>query len=346
MEKKTSGKMAVFFAITTILAVACCIAVVIKYKSLSEQMSTQDLDNEKTVEALQQEIEESDGVKIKNRIKESLEKGETPLNMLRDIYSDHVVYNYDGKYYFVPVIEDIPLSDLKVEDFEFNEQGELEYFEDGKVVSHKGIDVSKYQGTIDWEAVAEDGVEYAIIRLGYRGYGTGVIQLDEAFQTNMEGAIDAGIDVGVYFFSQAITEKEAKEEADFVIENLKPYKLQCPVVFDTEEIAGENGRMNKLSVDELTDISIEFLDRIEEAGYTPMIYANLKWFVSNLDMERLADYEKWFASYTTPYYFPYEISMWQYTDKGSVNGINGSVDMNISFKEWSADANGGKDAKR
>lgn len=332
MEKKPIAKMTVFFVITTILAAACSVALVIKNKNITKEMNAQEQNNEKTVEALQREIEDSDG--IKDRIKESLEQGETPLNMLRNIYSDDVVYNYDGKYYFVPIIDNIPKSKLNPGDFKFNDDGELEYLKNGKAVSHKGIDVSKYQGNIDWEAVAEDGVEFAIIRLGYRGYGTGAIQLDESFETNMEGALKAGIDVGVYFFSQAISEKEAEEEANFVIENIKPYKITCPVVFDTEEVAGEEGRMKEISSDKLTDISIKFLDTVEEEGYTPMIYANLKWYIANLDIERLVDYEKWFASYTTPYYFPYEISMWQYTDQGKVNGIEGSVDMNISFKEW------------
>ena len=332
MEKKQSAKLTVFFVITTIIAMACSVVIFIKYKEKTDELSLNRQDNKEAVEALQREVQDAGGVK--DRIKESLEQGETPLNMLRDIYSDDVVYNYDGKYYFVPIIKDIPQSKLSPGDFKFNDKGELEYFKDGKVASHKGIDVSKYQGKIDWEAVKEDGVEYAIIRLGYRGYGTGAIQLDESFNENIEGALKAGIDVGVYFFSQAISEEEAKEEAEFVLENIKPYKVTYPIVFDTEEVAGEEGRMNKISKDELTDIAIAFLDTVEKEGYTPMIYANLKWFVANLDLERLADYEKWFASYTTPYCFPYEISMWQYTDKGSVNGITGGVDMNISFKEW------------
>lgn len=331
MEKKPIAKMTVFFVITTILAAAFSVALFIKYNNITKEMSAQEHTNEKAVEALQRELEDSDG--IKDRIKESLEQGETPLNMLRNIYSDDVVYNYDGKYYFVPIIDSIPKSKLNPGDFKFNDDGELEYYKNGKVTSHKGIDVSKYQGNIDWKAVKEDGVEFAIIRLGYRGYGTGAIQLDESFDTNMEEALKAGIDVGVYFFSQAISEEEAVEEAEFVLEHIKPYKVTAPVVFDTEEVA-EEGRMKDISSEKLTDISVKFLDTIGEEGYTPMIYANLKWFISNLDMERLADYEKWFASYTTPYYFPYEISMWQYTDRGTVNGIEGSVDMNISFKEW------------
>lgn len=332
MEKKPIAKMTVFFVITTVVAAALSVILVIKYRNVTKEMDAQEQDNEKTVEALQREIEDSDG--IKDRIKESLEQGETPLNMLRDIYSDDVVYNYDGKYFFVPIIDNIPKNKFSPGDFKFDDKGELGYYKNGRQASHKGIDVSKYQGDIDWDAVAGDGVEFAIIRLGYRGYGTGAIQLDESFNANMEGAIKAGIDVGVYFFSQAVTEEEAEEEADFVLKNIKQYKITCPVVFDTEEVAEEGGRMKDISADKLTDITIEFLDKVGDAGYTPMVYANLKWFVANLDMERLADYEKWFASYTTPFYFPYEISMWQYSDKGKVNGIEGNVDMNISFKEW------------
>lgn len=301
---------------------------------LKDEFGRNKNDNEEVVAALQQEIDESDGTKLRKKIMESLESGETPLNMLRKIYPDHVVYNYAGRFCFSPIDKSVPLNDFDAEDFKRNEKGELEYIKDGEVASYKGIDVSKYQGEIDWDAVADDGVNFVIIRVGYRGYGTGEIVLDESFEKNVKGATKAGLDVGVYFFSQAINEEEAKEEALFVIENIKKYKITGPVVFDTEEVASGEGRMKDITSDKLTDIAVEFLETIDKKGYTPMVYANLKWFVSNLDMSRLGDYEKWFASYTTPFYFPYEISMWQYSDSGSVDGIQGNVDMNISFKKW------------
>ncbi|MGN9017734.1 glycoside hydrolase family 25 protein [Lachnospiraceae bacterium HCP1S3_C3] len=335
-EKKSRGTGAVtaFFVILSIVLMAGCGFIGYKYLEISKELGQHDKENEAAVAALQQEVEESDGTKLKKKIQESLENGETPLKMLRDIYSDHVVYSYGGKFYFAPINKNVPLNDFNADDFQRNDKGELEYIKEGKTASYKGIDVSKYQGSIDWKAVAEDGVDYAIIRIGYRGYGTGEIVLDEAFENNVKGALDAGLDVGVYFFSQAIDEKEAAEEAKFVLDNIKAYKINGPVVFDTEEVASGEGRMKDISSDKLTDITIKFMETVKKKGYTPMIYANLQWFVSNLDISRLGNYEKWFASYTTPFYFPYEISMWQYSDAGSVNGIKGNVDMNISFKKW------------
>lgn len=332
-EKKKGGATA-FFAGLSLILLAACIFVVYRYINLSNKLKDHDRKGEEAVEVLQQELNESEGTKLKKRIMESLESGETPLNMLRDIYSDSVVYSADGKFYFVDIDKSVPLNDFNPDDFKRNEDGELEYIKDGEVSSCKGIDVSKYQGDIDWEKVAADGVDYAIIRIGYRGYGTGEIVLDESFEKNVEGALDAGIDAGVYFFSQAISEDEAVQEAEFVLDKIKKYKINGPVVFDTEEVASGEGRMKDISRDKLTDIAVKFLETVKKKGYTPMIYANLKWFVANLDISRLGDYEKWFAAYTTPFYFPYEISMWQYTDAGTVDGIQGNVDMNISFRKW------------
>ena len=214
------------------------------------------------------------------------------------------------------------------------DDGEMQYIENGTVVSHKGIDVSKYQGDIDWAAVALDGVEYAFVRLGLRGYGSGKLVLDEYFDQNMRGAKEAGIKTGVYFFTQAITVEEAIEEADYVLENITGYDVSYPVVFDVEMIVNDDGRANGLSQKDRTDITIAFCDRIKAAGFTPMIYGNVKCFTKLLDMTRLNDYEKWYAFYDDYMYMPYEVGIWQYTEKGKVAGINTGVDLNISYKEY------------
>lgn len=333
MDGKRLSIFSVLMTILFFLAAAACGFLYIKNNEMSNEMNKQKIKDEEAVETLQKELDESDGVKLKKKIIESMEAGNTPIDMLREIYDDYVVYQYAGKYHFEKIDKTLPLNKLNQDDFKLNDSGELEY-KKGKVKSHKGIDISKYQGAIDWDAVAESGVEYVIVRLGYRGYGTGAIQLDEAYEENVKGALKAGLDVGVYFFSQAVNEAEAEEEAKFVLENIKPYKINGPVVFDTEEVAGENGRVNNISKDELTDITIRFLDTIEDNGYNTMIYANLNWFMEKMDMSKIKDYDKWFAAYTTKLYFPYEIAMWQYTDTGSIPGISGNVDVNISFKTW------------
>ena len=129
-------------------------------------------------------------------------------------------------------------------------------------------------------------------------------------------------------------EEEAEEEADFVINCLKPYHVDYPVCLDVETAPEDAARQNSLSNSELTDVVVAFCERIKAAGYTPMIYSNSRYFAGRLEMERLEDYDKWYAMYADTPYIPYEIAMWQYTSSGSIDGINGNVDMNISFKSW------------
>ena len=128
--------------------------------------------------------------------------------------------------------------------------------------------------------------------------------------------------------------EEAKEEAEYVLNMIKPYQISGPVAIDVEEIFDDTYRQMHLSASQLTDVIITFCDRIKEAGYTPMIYSNLSSFIGNIELDRLENYEKWLAYYSDEPYFPYEMSMWQYTDSGSIDGITGNVDLNISFKEW------------
>ncbi len=268
-------------------------------------------------------------------IKSRLVDGEGSLAVFRDMYPDNIVMVDGGQYHFFPVLEDLKKHNYQMDQIMTNEDGTIAYMENENVVSRKGIDVSKYQGRISWDKVAQDGVEYAIIRLGIRGYGEGTIKLDDTFADNMKGATQNGLDVGVYFFTQAVSDAEALEEAQFVIENLAPYDVNFPVVLDVEAAGGKEGRTNLLTVEERTQYAITFCEAIKEAGYTPMIYGNLKSFMLMLDMEQLEDYEKWFAGYDpTGIYFPYDFSIWQYTDTGRVNGINGDVDLNITFGRW------------
>ncbi len=257
----------------------------------------------------------------------------SPLKMLRSFFPENLIYYYKEEYMFTPVLEDVKKHGLLDENFVQTEDGQMQYMENGVVASHKGIDVSKYQGHIDWPSVKEDGVEYAFIRLGIRGYESGKIVLDEYFEENMKGANDAGVMAGVYFFTQAVTVEEAQEEAAFVIENLAEYQVSCPVVFDVELISQTGkGRADNLTKEERTEITIAFCEAIRAAGYTPMIYGNIICFTQLLDMVRLNDYEKWYAFYDDYMYMPYDVSCWQYTEKGKIKGITGSVDLNIAYK--------------
>ena len=294
-----------------------------------------DGENAIDISALLQDKENELEASIKERMKELVmaEDG-SPLKMLRSFFPENLIYADQDEYVFAPVLDGVKKHNYSEENFVETDDGEMQYIENGTVVSHKGIDVSKYQGDIDWAAVASDGVEYAFVRLGLRGYGSGKLVLDEYFDQNMRGAKEAGIKTGVYFFTQAITVEEAIEEADYVLENITGYDVSYPVVFDVEMIVNDDGRANGLSQKDRTDITIAFCDRIKAAGFTPMIYGNVKCFTKLLDMTRLNDYEKWYAFYDDYMYMPYEVSCWQYTEKGKVNGIKEEVDMNISYKTW------------
>lgn len=205
--------------------------------------------------------------------------------------------------------------------------------ENGEVISRLGVDVSKYQGDVDWKKVKETGIDFTILRLGFRGYGeAGKLAVDEYFEKNIKGALDAGLEVGVYFFSQAVSCEEAEEEAAFVLDHIKDYSVTGPVIFDTEEIKDDTARTDCLTKEQFTDHCIAFCSEIEKAGYRPMIYANMKWMAFTLELERLEDYEKWYADYEAVPQNPYAFTIWQYTEKGKIPGIEGSVDLNIWFQ--------------
>lgn len=195
-----------------------------------------------------------------------------------------------------------------------------------------GIDVSHYQGEIDWEKVKASGIEFVFIRLGYRGYGEeGVLKEDTNFEKNIQGARSAGLDVGVYFFAQAVNEKEAIEEAQFVLDSLLEYDLQMPVVYDPESILHEEARTDHVTGEQFTKNTKEFCETIEEAGYDAMIYCNMLWQADKLDLTELSEYPIWYADYEEYPQTPYHFEIWQYSSEGTVDGIQGNVDLNIQM---------------
>ena len=257
------------------------------------------------------------------------------LVMLRQIFAEEfLIISADGKYNFIPLIDNIARHEVDPEKLIQQENGDFVYMDGEVPVSHKGIDVSRYQGNIKWDQVASDGIEYAIIRLGLRGYGSGKIVIDNNYEANMAGAKAAGLDVGVYFYSQAVTEQEALEEVNFIVENLKGYDIKLPVVLDMEYVTGDEGRANALSQSERTKIAIAFCDAIKEAGYEAMIYGNMRTFLMMLDLTQLEDYPKWFAYYNLPLYYPYKFDMLQYSESGKVKGIDAKCDLNIVIGDY------------
>lgn len=193
-----------------------------------------------------------------------------------------------------------------------------------------GIDVSKWNGSIDWDKVKNAGVEFAIIRAGYRGSVTGALVEDPYFAANMKGAAASGVQTGVYFFTQAVNEVEAVEEASAVLQLIREYQLDYPVFIDTEG-AGGSGRADGLDADARTKICEAFCRTIVNAGYEAGVYASRNWYNENLYVDQLGHYRIWLAEYRSrPLYQGY-YDMWQYTSKGSIDGIDGNVDMNIRY---------------
>ena len=193
-----------------------------------------------------------------------------------------------------------------------------------------GIDVSVWQGDINWQKVKQAGVEFAMIRVAARDVEKGDLFEDRCAQANYAGASAAGIKVGAYIFSQAITVAEAVEEANYLVELIQDWNVEMPVVFDWEYYS-DTARTAKVDARTLTDCSKAFCDAVKAAGYEPMIYFNISHSQDRIYIRELTDYKFWLARYDTVLNYPYKIDMWQYTDSGSVPGINGNVDINLYF---------------
>ncbi len=229
--------------------------------------------------------------------------------------------------YTVNVLEDVPV--FAYDPTSFSMQDGRMTCSDPKVKLVHGIDVSAHQEEIDWQAIKADGIEFAILRAAYRGYTVGSLNQDKYFEQNIRGALQAGLQVGVYVFSQAITVQEAIEEAEFVLQLLEPYSITGPVVFDWEVIGKKEARTYGLDTDTLCAAANAFCSRVKQEGYTPMVYFNPYCGYVKYDLSRILDYDFWFAQYKEQPDFYYNFQMWQYTSSGKVDGIKGNVDLNV-----------------
>lgn len=239
----------------------------------------------------------------------------------------------------IPVVEvggQIVPVDESLEQSGFTEADFIVMAETGRVecVSRQaitGVDVSSHQGEIDWSAVAGDGIGFAMLRIGNRGYSQGGLKQDACFEANYAGARENGLDVGVYIFSQAISVEEAVEEAEFVLSILDGRELQMPVVFDWEEIDGDVARTDNVDVETVTACAVAFCRRIAEAGYDTAVYCNGMVGYLRYDISQLQHLPIWYAEYRAWPSFAYAIDMWQYTSSGKVAGISGNADLNLYF---------------
>ena len=269
---------------------------------------------------------------------ETPKQEETQADLAAQSVKDETAGDYEfsfvdvfGVSYDTVIDASVPMHDYDPAGF-CREGEKLFYKGDPKYKSRLGIDVSYHQGKINWEKVAADGYEFVFIRVAYRGYGqAGTLKEDKLFAEYYQGARDAGLDVGVYIFSQAINEKEALEEADFVIGCLGDRTLQLPVVYDPESILDDVARTDSVTGEQFTANTMTFCKRIEEAGFKPMVYSNMLWEAFQFEMAKTSIYPYWYADYEAQPQTPYGFEFWQYSNTGRVSGIGTQTDLDIQL---------------
>ena len=214
-----------------------------------------------------------------------------------------------------------------VKDFQYDQNNYLRCLRQD---SYAGVDVSAFQGDIDWTKVKASGIDFAIIRLGYRGYGkAGRMVEDEYAQDNLKEATEVGLPIGAYFFSQALTIEEVDQEIEFMLEILGDYKLDLPIILDWEIPGVENPRTKNMDAITLTELQRYYCQVMTEKGFQPMVYFNWHQSRTLLKLSELEDYPFWLALYQDRMTYPWHVEMWQYTDQGRVPGIEGNVDLNV-----------------
>lgn len=246
--------------------------------------------------------------------------------VIKDLYSGEIEI---PKY-------DIPICQYSLDKFT-EEEGIISYGSDSAL----GITVTKKLGVIDWQQVKSSGVDFAMIRVGFRGYGRGEIEIDDMFEENIKGATEAGLDVGVYFYSQAVTTTEAEEEAGVVLEKIKSYQVKYPVAIYWEFVTNPNKdtvpRTQNCTPSEITDIIGAFCNKVEKSSYNAAFAADKNMGYENMDLSKLTDYDLWYYEYRTAPSFHYDFKLWQYSSEGTVPGIESaeSVGMTLAMKKYS-----------
>lgn len=212
----------------------------------------------------------------------------------------------------------------------------MKYYEDSEKVSQVGIQVSEKDGDINFKRLKKAGVDYAMIRLGSRGYGSGNLMADEMFYENVRKATEAGLEIGVTFFSQAITKEEALEEATRVIEGLQGFSITYPVAFDMEYIKNDTARVQGLSRDAKTEIAMTFMDAIAQAGYKPILYGDKEWMLRRVDLSKLIGYDIWISQEQDTPDYPYKFTMWEYTKSAKLDGMDEPAALSVCFIDYTA----------
>ena len=283
------------------------------------------------IEKIRYEAAQQERNRILLDIQSSFESGNSTISMLRDLFPGDLVVMWEGRYYFYPVDRNLHTNPFSATDFKLVENGGMEYIgEDPKVKVNRGVDVSSLNGEIDWTKVSEDRIAFAMIRAAVRN-SDGELERDELFEENMKGAKSVGIRTGCYVDLDAASEEDAGKIADFVLEHLgmTQQEMGAPIAVRVQ-IPDNSSSLSGHTREEWTQGVKAFCSKIKKAGYEPVIYANTAAFHMLLNMSELEEFDKWIADYGDYLYFPYKFRCWQYSLKGTVDGIEGDVALDLS----------------
>ena len=296
-------------------------------------------DSEDDVESVDEETDEEMVVKSKNSDSDDedeadKEEYEDEDDSERVADDEHIaVINEKGKKKYYEILSSVKKNDY---DFEANltrEEGRLSY-KDGKREAVLGVDLSKYNGNVDFKKLKDAGIQFAMLRLGSRGYGSGTITLDDKFVEYAQNAAVSGIMTGAYFYSSAINETEAVEEANYIVGAVSGFNVKYPIAIDIERVSGDSSRTEKLTNEERTKIVKTFCDTVRGYGYNPIIYSTRDMLISGLNLEELDEYDVWLADEKIPTDYPYRFSIWQYSQRGNIEGVDGDVDLDLCFVKY------------
>ena len=321
-----------FMCMITAASLAMTVILFVRLERLrSEKQVEGSVYTDSQIEKIRYGAAQAERNRLLLEIQSSFESGNSTISMLRNLFPGDLVVMWEGRYYFYPVDRNLQTNPFSETDFAQGEKGGMEYIgEDAGVSVNRGVDVSALNGEINWAKVAEEQIAFAMIRAAVRNADGELVQ-DERFQENMSGAKSVGLRIGCYVDLDADSEKAAEEIADFVLSNLSmsQQEMGAPVAVRVQ-IPDHTSSLNGQTREEWTQGVRAFCAKIKKAGYEPVIYANTAAFHMLLNMAELEEYDKWIADYGDYLYFPYKFKCWQYSLKGTVNGIEGDVALDLS----------------
>ena len=321
-----------FMCMITAASLAMTVILFVRLERLrSEKQVEGSIYTDSQIEKIRYGAAQAERNRLLLEIQSSFESGNSTISMLRNLFPGDLVVMWEGRYYFYPVDRNLQTNPFSETDFAQGEKGGMDYIgEDAGVSVNRGVDVSALNGEINWAKVAEEQIAFAMIRAAVRNADGELVQ-DESFQENMSGAKSVGLRIGCYVDLDADSEKAAEEIADFVLSNLSmsQQEMGAPVAVRVQ-IPDHTSSLSGQTREEWTQGVRAFCAKIKKAGYEPVIYANTAAFHMLLNMAELEEYDKWIADYGDYLYFPYKFKCWQYSLKGTVNGIEGDVALDLS----------------